>query len=93
MIVEVAFAELTDQTIISLDLASGATVLDALRAASAQLPEIDIDTVTVGIFGQVCTLDQNLREWDRVEIYRPLVMDAKEARRQRALEQQSSARK
>ena len=93
MIVEVAFAELTDQTIISLDLASGATVLDALRAARPQLPEIDIDTVTVGIFGQVCTLDQNLREWDRVEIYRPLVMDAKEARRQRALEQQSSARK
>ena len=42
MIVEVAFAELTDQTIISLDLASGATVLDALRAASAQLPEITL---------------------------------------------------
>ena len=91
MNVEVAYAERDAQILVSLDLASGATVLDALRAAKNELPQIDIDSVPIGIFGQICTLDQKLRDWDRVEIYRPLVMDAKEARRQRALDQQKSS--
>jgi putative ubiquitin-RnfH superfamily antitoxin RatB of RatAB toxin-antitoxin module len=44
----------------------------------------ELDPARVGIFGHKASLDQVLREGDRVEIYRPLIADPKEARRQRA---------
>ena len=90
MIVEVAYAEREQQTLVQLDLPSDATVSDALKAAKASFPEVDLEASAVGVFGQICERDRPLRDWDRVEIYRPLVMDAKAARRQRALEQKSS---
>jgi hypothetical protein len=49
-----------------------------------EFPEIDLATNRVGIFGKVKTLDAALREQDRIEIYRPLIADAKDARRRRA---------
>jgi len=48
-------------------------------------PEIALTELKVGIFGVAGKLDQLVREGDRIEIYRPLVHDPKEARRQRAL--------
>lgn len=63
---------------VSVELPAGATVRDALFAAGCDL------TNAVGIFGKRVTLDQPLAEGDRVEIYRPLAMDPKEARRLRA---------
>ena len=87
MKIEVAYAEREQQTVIELDLPSDATVADALQAAKAHLPDVDLDNVPLGIFGQTCERDKPLKAWDRVEIYRPLVMDAKEARRQRAIKQ------
>jgi putative ubiquitin-RnfH superfamily antitoxin RatB of RatAB toxin-antitoxin module len=50
----------------------------------ARFPEIESSEIKVGIFGNVCRLDQVLRQADRVEIYRPLLHDPKDARRQRA---------
>lgn len=86
MIVEVVNAEATHQSVVQLDLPTGATVADALAEA---FPEISADTQPIGIFGEICSLDTVLKAWDRVEIYRPLVVDAKEARRRRAQEQKS----
>ena len=48
-------------------------------------PNIDQAALNVGIFGSACKLDTPLKTGDRVEIYRPLHHDPKEARRQRAL--------
>lgn len=69
-----------------LRLASGSTVGDAIRACGllAQCPAIDLNCNRVGIYGRLVQLDTPLRDGDRVEIYRPLIADPKEARRRRA---------
>ena len=68
-------------------LPTGASVLDAIRASGAMVGEaaVDISTQAVGIWGRSAALDAPLAEGDRVEIYRPLTMDPKEARRRRAV--------
>ena len=50
------------------------------------LPEIDINAPKVGIFGKLTKLDATLNPGDRIEIYRPLIADPKEARKKRAAE-------
>jgi putative ubiquitin-RnfH superfamily antitoxin RatB of RatAB toxin-antitoxin module len=84
--VEVAYATSGEQIIVALKLPEGATVEEAIKASGlrACFPEIDQAQLQAGIFGRVCTLDQRLKQADRVEIYRPLKHDPKEARRQRA---------
>ena len=67
-------------------LPSGATVADALersRLAAIQ-PEIDLACCAVGIFGRRVERDQVLADGDRVEVYRPLAAEPKDARRRRA---------
>jgi uncharacterized protein len=66
-------------------LAPGATVLQALRASGVRelLPEADLASSVVGVWGRKAPLDQVLRPRDRVEIYRPLRIDPKLARRER----------
>lgn len=63
----------------TVELPSGSTVRDALRLAGMNADE----TSSVGIWGRVCTPDAPLREGDRVEVYRALTVDPKEARRLR----------
>lgn len=66
-------------------LSAGATVADAF-AASAQtgaLPPEGMTTLVCGIWGRVVAPDQVLRDGDRVELYRPLTVDPKVARRER----------
>jgi uncharacterized protein len=85
--IEVAYAKPTAQVLVALQLPVGATVQQAIERAGIlqQYPEIDLAIQKVGIFSQVCCLQQVLQENDRVEIYRPLLQDPKEARRNRAL--------
>jgi putative ubiquitin-RnfH superfamily antitoxin RatB of RatAB toxin-antitoxin module len=66
-------------------LPSGATVLQALQACGVQaaFPELDLHSATVGVWGHKAGLEQVLHERDRVEIYRPLQVDPKLARRER----------
>jgi len=52
----------------------------------AKFPEIDLTINKIGVFGKLSKLDVELRHLDRVEIYRPLIADPKEVRRQRAAE-------
>jgi putative ubiquitin-RnfH superfamily antitoxin RatB of RatAB toxin-antitoxin module len=86
MWVEVAYASQKEQLILNLELADGITVGAAIAASGIlqRFPEIDLDKNKVGIFSKLCKLDQPLRAGDRVEIYRPLIADPKEARRHRA---------
>lgn len=68
----------------SLQLAPGATAGDALYASGVlQRHGLESAALVVGVWGRGCTLAQLLRERDRVEIYRGLQVDPKEARRQR----------
>jgi len=70
----------------SLELEDGATVGEAIERSKIadDLPDIVIADQRVGVFGKPCSLKQPLRDGDRVEIYRPLLCDPKEVRRQRA---------
>ncbi len=84
--VEVAYALPDEQVILSCDLAAGSTVQEAIEASGIldRFPDIDLTTQKVGVFGKLKKTDQVLRDGDRVEIYRPLIADPKEVRKQRA---------
>ncbi len=70
---------------VDLTLALGATVTDAIDASGLpeRHPSADLERVPVGIWGRLCERDDVLRDRDRVELYRPLQVDPKEARRLR----------
>ncbi len=84
--VEVAYALLDDQTLLSIQVRQGATVQDAIQQSGIleSNPEIDLSRNKVGVFGKLVKLQAELREGDRVEIYRPLIADPKEVRKLRA---------
>ena len=82
MQVEVVFALPDAQRCITLDLPEGATVADAISASGFDAAGVDDEHV--GVWNRRVTLATTLREADRVELYRPLVADPKQARRVRA---------
>ncbi|MGZ8190907.1 MAG: RnfH family protein [Methylococcaceae bacterium] len=84
--IEVAYAKPEQQVIVALKIPEGATVEQAIQASGLLtcFPEINESELKAGIFASVCELHQLLKQGDRVEIYRPLIHDPKEARRQRA---------
>lgn len=68
-----------------LKLPPGATVADVIALSGLQETNPEIEDLTVGIFAKAVSLDTLVKTGDRVEIYRPLLIDPKEKRRQRAL--------
>lgn len=86
MRVEVVVAFPLQQDCSELELQDGASVEQAIMASGvlARHPQIDLASVQVGIWGRRAQLSDTLRDRDRVEIYRPLLADPKEVRRQRA---------
>jgi len=86
--VEVAFAAPDKQSIVKVDVPADTSVFDGavLSGIDKIYPEIDFATVDMGIFGKTVKKpkDQTLREGDRIEIYRPLLIDPKQARLNRA---------
>ena len=84
--VEVVYALPSGEDAVTLSLAAGATADEAVRASGVleRHPEIDLGRQRIGIHGRVVSAQALLRDGDRVEIYRPLAVDAKEARRRRA---------
>ena len=86
--VEVAYALPQQQLIIPVQVAPETTAEQAIKACGilAKFPEIDLAKNQIGIFGKSTRLDTPLRNMDRVEIYRPLIADPKEVRKQRAEE-------
>lgn len=86
--VEVLYALPHEQTLLSVDVAQGTTLADAVKISGMleRYPDIDLASNKVGIFGKLSKQDVALRDKDRVEIYRPLLADPKEVRRKRAEE-------
>jgi putative ubiquitin-RnfH superfamily antitoxin RatB of RatAB toxin-antitoxin module len=76
------------QEVVPLNLPAGSTVQQALVASGLpeKYPAIDAAGGKFGIYGKLARPDAALRDRDRVEIYRPLIADPKEVRKQRAAE-------
>lgn len=85
--IEVAFALAGQQSLLTVTVPSGSSVASVLAASGidAMYPEHGLDRLPVGIWGRVVSRDDVVGPGDRVEIYRPLDLDPREARRQRAL--------
>lgn len=84
--VEAVFALSDRQELVPLVLDVGATVADALQASGFQdkFPDADFKNLQSGIWGRIVSLSQRLQEGDRVEFYRALERDPREARRELA---------
>ena len=74
-------------------LPPGATVREALQTSGfeAEFPAVDLNRAAVGIWGREAGRDRVLRDGDRIEIYRPLKVDPKLARRERFRQQGTRA--
>ncbi|HAY55365.1 MAG TPA: RnfH family protein [Gammaproteobacteria bacterium] len=88
MKIQVVYAKPDQQSIVELDVPDGTTAFEAAvqSGLANQFPDIDLDTIPMGIFGvRVKTATTTiLHPGDRVELYRSLLVDPKESRRTRA---------
>ena len=93
--IEVAFALPEKQKILALEVPDGCSAREAVNQSGIKndFPEIDLETAPLGIFGNAlgkrglpAAEEYKLKQGDRIEIYRPLIADPKEDRRQRAAE-------
>ncbi|HEX7324426.1 MAG TPA: RnfH family protein [Rhodanobacteraceae bacterium] len=84
--VSLVYAEPERVFTVELELPAGASVGDAIRRSNvrAARPDIDVSEDRVGVFARKATFGTPLHDGDRVELYRPLRIDPKEARRRRA---------
>ncbi|MCG7935238.1 MAG: RnfH family protein [Candidatus Thiodiazotropha taylori] len=85
---EVAYGKLDEQVLLVVESSEPLTVEQAIEKSDIlqRFPEIDLKVNKTGIFGKAAKLNAMLSEGDRVEIYRPLIADPKEARKKRAAE-------
>ncbi|ALP63194.1 RnfH family protein [Paraburkholderia caribensis] len=83
--IEVCYALPREQTLFELQLPQGTTLGQAIDASGilARHPAIDLTKQKTGVFGKLKPLDTVLADHDRVEIYRPLIVDPKLARQRR----------
>jgi hypothetical protein len=90
--VQVCYARPDAVFLEELRMAPGATLEQAIRASGVldRAPEIDLASCKVGVYGKAKPLDATVREYDRVEIYRPLLADPKEARRRRVAKKEKA---
>lgn len=86
--VDIVYALRDVQELITLKLPAGVTVRDAVERSGllVKFSEIDLTKNKLGVFAKLVKPDTVLRDRDRVEIYRPLIADPKEVRKQRAAE-------
>jgi uncharacterized protein len=86
--IDVIYALPHEQVLLKVQAAQGATVVEAIKLSGIleKHAEIDLSKNKLGIYGKLSKADAVLRDKDRVEIYRPLIADPREVRRQRAQE-------
>ena len=84
--IEVVYAEPARQELIALIVPRGTTAGEALSRSGlqARFPHVAFDSCALGVWGKPVDRQQQLRDGDRLEVYRPLAMDPREARRQLA---------
>ncbi|MFF7710757.1 RnfH family protein [Pseudomonas sp. NPDC007930] len=94
--VEVVHAGVAEQVLLALQVPPGTTALQAVELAglAGRFPELDLATAPMGIFGKLIKqpAEQVLEAGDRVEVYRPLLADPMEVRRQRAARAKAAKR-
>ena len=85
-LIEVAYATPQKQLILECEVEPGTTARNAVRQSGIDqhFPQINLEDCDIGVFGRAVTDDYQLTDGDRIEIYRPLIADPKEIRRQRA---------
>jgi putative ubiquitin-RnfH superfamily antitoxin RatB of RatAB toxin-antitoxin module len=87
ILVEVAYAEAERQTVVRVELPRNSSVRQAVDLSgivAAELPKGAIDSYQLGVFGNKVAPDRIVQNGDRIEIYRPLLLNPMEARRHRA---------
>ena len=84
--IQVVYALPDKQRVIDLNVEIGCTAKTAIEQSNItqQFLNIDIEAIKLGIFGKTIKIDQILAAGDRIEIYRPLIVDPKDSRRKRA---------
>ena len=84
--IEIVYAQEQQAIVKALPMAQGSRLGDALAAAggAAEFYGVDLANAPVGIFGRLARKDQELKDGDRIEIYRPLKIEPKAARRARS---------
>ena len=84
--VEVVYALSHEQILYSLDVPTGSTVRDAIVQSGvlSRFPDVNLESIEVGIFSRSVDLNVRVKSGDRIEIYRPLILSPSEARRLRA---------
>ena len=84
--IEIVYGLADRQVLKSMTVTEGTTVREAALKSGLEVefPELDLQQAPLGIFGKVVKNETVLRDGDRIEVYRPLLIDPKEARRKRA---------
>ena len=84
--VEVVYATAEQQLLLAFEVPAGTSVGEAVRLSgiAAQLPGVPVYECPLGIFGKVVVPEHIMQAGDRIELYRPLLIDPKEVRKQRA---------
>ncbi|MDR0717800.1 MAG: RnfH family protein [Azoarcus sp.] len=88
MQIGVVYSEPDQQIWLNIEVPDTATIREAIERSGilGQCPQIDLDTQKVGIFGKLSKLDAPLKPGDRVEIYRPIIVDPETAPRKDRME-------
>ncbi|MDO1508863.1 MULTISPECIES: RnfH family protein [unclassified Neisseria] len=83
--IEIAYGTAEKQLLETMQVEEGTTTRQAVLQSriAAEFPDADVEKAPLGIFGKAVKDDTVLRDKDRVEVYRPLLIDPKEARRLR----------
>lgn len=87
--VEVAYALPERHFLRAFEVPASCTIYDAVMRSgvTTQFPELDLESLALGVFGKVVDRNQLVKAGYRIEIYRPLIIDPKEVRRKRAARQ------
>ncbi|MCG8379387.1 MAG: RnfH family protein [Proteobacteria bacterium] len=86
--IELVYINPESQHVVKLEVPTGSSIEDAIRKSDvlSLYPEIDLNVNKIGVYSKIQNPDYILEDGDRVEIYQPLQVDPKEARRRRAIE-------
>lgn len=89
--VEIVYAKPDRQRLIEVEVDQGCTIETAIRTSKIlnEFPEIDLTKQKVGVFSKPRLLSDLIHDGERIEIYRPLIIDPKEARRAKAKKKNS----
>lgn len=84
--VEIVYAQPGKECLLAIELKHECTIEEAIHHSGilTMFPDIDLAKNKVGVFSQLKKLSDRVCDGDRIEIYRPLLIDPKEARRKKA---------